>query len=354
MIKRMVSSFLGDNAEFEKQYLRGEIEVEFTPQGSLAERLRAGANGIPAFYTRTGAGTLVETGGIPIKLDSSGKPEIVSGPKETREFNGKKYLLEESIKADFAFIKGWKADTKGNTVFRKTSRNFNPDIAGAAKTVIVEVEEIVPCGEIDPDEVHLSGVLVDRLVQGELYEKRIERLTFETSHGVLYPWPPAVKEKREKIAKRAAKEIRDGMFVNLGIGIPTFAGNFVPPHVDVMLHSENGLIGLGPYPKPGEEDPDLINAGKETVTAVDGSSYVQSSTAFGMIRGGHIDLTLLGALQCDENANIANWMVPGKIVRGMGGAMDLVSGVKKVVVAMDHTAHGEQKILESCSLPLTG
>lgn len=364
MVKRVQTCYTGEHPVLEKKYINGEIAMEFMPQGSLVEKIRAGAMGIPAFYTPAGVGTYVETGGFPVKFKQGSKEvEEYSKPKEKRVFNGSEFLMEEAIKGDFSLIKAWKADTEGNLIMRKTSKNFNQDMAGAAKITVAEVEEIVPAGQLDGTDIHVPGIFVDRVVLGPKYEKIIGRIFYQTDKGIVLKGTDLpVKQKhpeeqkiREKIARRAAQEIQNGMYVNLGIGIPTIVRSFLRPDIKIVLQGENGILGIGPYPQVNQEDADLINAGNESVSAVEGASFFCSTTSFGMYRGRHMSATILGGMQVSRKGDIANWVVPNKLIKGMGGAMDLVSSGAKVICCMEHNnKKGQPKILERCTLPLTG
>ena len=356
-IKKMVSSYIGDNKLYEKCYFNGDLELELIPQGTLAEKIRAGGAGIPIFGTATGVGTLVEKGGMVIKYGKHRKDNVLSLPKKSYfDKNGRKFILEESMRADVAIVKAWKADEKGNLIYNKTARNFNPDMAKAADYVIAEVEEIVEKGEFDINNIHTPSIYVDAIIKTDIRSNPIEKKTNSENMAISSETKKNKKfSNRLKIAKTASKFIKRGNYINLGIGIPTLVPLFIQKNVDITTMSENGLLGMSGYPEPNYEEADLIDAGKCTIKAAKSASTFSSSESFSMIRGGHLDWTLLGTMEVCQNGSIANWIIPLKLVKGMGGAMDLVASKSKVMVLTNHCdKYGNSKILKKCKLPVTG
>ena len=328
--KKVIGSFFTSNPEAVAAAQSGDVEFELLPQGTLAEAIRAGGAGLGGFYTPTAAGTPLAEG------------------SETRVIDGTEMVFVPALRADVAIIRAWRADSIGNLQYRMTENNFNQAAATAAGLVIAEVEEIVPAGALDPDFIHTPGCFVDYLVQADLDPEHLG-----TSASVAASLKK-VDEARMSMARLALAELKRGDIVNLGVGIPTLVADLIKPEDGIVLHSENGMLGVGPEPETGGAMEYPINAGKVPVTALPGSSYFDSAASFAMIRGGHVDAAIMGGLQVDEQGNLANWAVPGKPLLGVGGAMDLASGAGRLIVTMTHCdRNGNSKVVQRCDLPLT-
>jgi 3-oxoacid CoA-transferase len=354
MVKKIIASYVGDNENFELRYLGGDIEVEFFPQGTLAEKLRAGGAGIPGFYCPSGAGTPISEGNFPTKFDPVNEtPCLFTKPKEMRTFGNKLCSFEEALKPEFGFVKAWKGDKLGNLVYRGTARNFNPLVAMAAKTTIAEVEHLVEPGELEPNEIHTPGIYVQRILKGSRYEKKIERLNLDIGASFMIPGKSDKKPIREKIINRTLKELKPNSQVQIGIGLPTLIPSLAPKELKVMFLSETGIFGTGFYPKPGNEDPDLINGGKETCTILPGGAFFDSAESAAMIRGGHLDLAIVGSVQISSKGDLANWFISGKMVKGIGSNMDVAISGTRILVMMEHYGKNSLRITKECYLPLT-
>ncbi len=328
-LKKAIGSFFTSNPEAVQAAQSGALEVQLIPQGSLAEAIRAGGAGIGGFYTPTAAGT------------------DIAGDADVKIIDGRPHIFVPALRANVAFVRAWMADTAGNLVYRMTEQNFNRAMA-AADLVIAEVEQIVPVGTLDPNQIHTPGCYVDYLV-----EAHVTLDDLGTSASVK-GGARKVSETRMNMARRAFAELRRGDVVNLGIGIPTLVADLIRPEDGIILHTENGMLGVGPAPEEGGALEYPVNAGKIPVTALPGSSYFDSTDSFAMIRGGHIDVAIMGGLEVDEQANLANWAVPGQPLLGVGGAMDLAVGAKRLIITMQHTnPDGSAKIVPHCTLPLT-
>jgi 3-oxoacid CoA-transferase len=342
LIRKVVASFAAyptRSTPLEDRLKRGEIALELVPQGTLAERVRAGGAGIPAFYTPTGVGTQVAEG------------------KEHRTFGGREYVLETALRADYAFIRAHRADRHGNLVYRRGGRNLHPAFASGARVTIAEVDEVVEPGEIDPECVVTPGVYVDRVVKTEhpLDVEEIRALSRRYGRAIhVEPRPDIGGLPADLMARRAALLLREGEYVNLGLGLPTLLSNYVGAERDVVLHSENGMLGFGPLAEEGDEDVDMYNASGQLVRMLPGASFFDSVAAHGMARSGRVTTVVLGAFQVSERGDLANWNVPGTGKGGIGGAMDLAAGGARVVVVTYHTTRERQpKLVRACTYPLT-
>ena len=323
--------------------LAGEIALELVPQGTLVERVRAGGAGLAAFYTPTGAGTEASRG------------------KEERVFDGRPHVLERALRGDFALVRAHKADRSGNLVYRRGARNFNPAFATGARVTIAEVDEIVETGELDPEAIVTPGIFVDRVVRTEspLDPASIRALSLRFGKK----WDLEVRERAggqqgippDLMAMKVARLLRDGEYVNLGVGLPTLVSTYIDPAQDITLHSENGMLGFGPLAhEDDEQDVHRYNASGQVVRGLPGESFFDSCAAFAMARTGRVNTIVLGGFQVAPNGDLANWNVPSTGVGGIGGAMDLAAGSARIVVIMFHlTREGEPKLVERCSYPLT-
>ncbi len=314
----------------------GHITYEMVPQGTLVERLRAGGAGLAGIYTPTGVGT-------PIAHD-----------KEVRFFDGKAFIFEPAIKVDYAFVCAYRADRLGNCEFRGSSQHFNPSFAKGARVAIVEVDEIVEPGEIDPHRVGLPGSFVHRVVKRTIQPDRggLGRFRRAPDTARTYNGKPAWT--RHQLAEKAASLLPEHGYVNLGLGIPTLVANYLQGR-DIYLHGENGILGYGP-PVTGENvDFYVHDAGGNYVSYKEGIAYFDSVTAFEMVRAGKIDVVVLGAYQVDEAGNVANWSTPEQVGGGIGGAMDMVASGRTVMILMEHRdSRDRAKLVRSCTYPLTG
>ena len=329
-IKKAIGSFFTSNPEAVAAAQSGAIEFEVMPQGTMTEAIRAGGAGIGGFYTPTAAGTVLAEG------------------QETKQIDGRLHVFQPALRADVALIRAWTADATGNLAYRMTEQNFNRAMATAADLVIAEVEECLPAGELPPESVHTPGCYVDYLVPVKTSEADLGSSASIAGGG------KRAGGLRMKLARRALAELRPGDIVNLGVGIPTLVADLITPEHGIILHTENGMLGVGPAPESGGAMEYPINASKIPVTALPGSSYFDSADSFAMIRGGHVDVAIMGGLQVDRQANLANWAAPGRPLLGVGGAMDLASGAKRLIVTMTHASRdGSSKVVRACTLPLT-
>ena len=345
LVRKLVASFavyptqpapMGDGIK------AGKIALELVPQGTLVERVRAGGAGLAAFYTPTGVGTDAAAG------------------KEVREIDGRRYALEHGIRADVAIVRAHRADRHGNLTYRGGSRNFNPTFATAARTTIAEVDEIVEPGQLDPETIVTPGIFVDRVVRTEnpldpatllnLSRRFGKQWDFEARERAIGPrgLPP------DLMARKVARLLHPGEYVNLGTGLPTLVSDHLEPEQRITLHSENGMLGFGPLAGEKATDIHRYNASGQLVSGLPGESFTDSADAFAMARSGRVTTIVLGGFQVAPNGDLANWRVPQTGVGGIGGAMDLAAGAGRIVVLMFHlTRDGEPKLVPQCTYPLT-
>ena len=338
-VSRLIVSFVSrpniESAAAEKA-AAGHIEFEVVPQGTLVERLRAAGAGLAGVYTPTGVGT------------------PIAHNKEVRFFDGKAFLFEPAIHVDYAFVTAYRADRLGNCEFRGSAQHFNPSFAKGARIAIVEVDEIVEPGEIDPHRVGLAGSFVARVVKRTIQPDRSGLARFRRPADVPRTYNGKTAWTRAQMAETAASLLPEHSYVNLGLGIPTLVANYLVGR-DITLHGENGILGYGPPAPEGAVDYYVHDAGGNYVTERPGVAFFDSVTAFEMVRSGKIDVVVLGAYQVDTAGNVANWSTPEQVGGGIGGAMDMVASGRTVMILMEHRdSRDRPKLVRSCSYPLTG
>ena len=328
-VRHVIGTFFTSNPEAVEAISRGDITYELIPQGTMVEAIRAAGAGIPGFYTPTAAGS-----------------DLAKG-REERSFDGIDCVFQPALHADVALIRADTADELGNLTYRMTARNFNPAMATAATTVIAEVQHIVPVGSLAPDQIITPHLYVDYIVEAPI--RREDLGTSSCTDAMRNPTPVELV-----MAERVRGELSPGQVVNLGIGLPSLIVRYIRPEDGIHIHTENGLLGAGPPPEGPASAIDFpVDAAKHPLTAIPGAAYFDSTDSFAMIRGGRVDVAVMGALQVDQYGTLANWAVPPKTF-GVGGAMDLARGARRVIVMMSHRApNGSSKLVAACTLPVT-
>jgi 3-oxoacid CoA-transferase len=338
-VSHLIVSFTaraGGSSPAEELIRAGRMTFELVPQGTLVERLRAAGAGLAAFYTRTGLDTPIADG------------------KEVRNFDGKPYLLETAISVDYAFIAGYRADRLGNVEFRGANQHFGPSFAKAARVAIVEVDEVVEPGEIPPERIGLPGIFVERVVRKTAVSALPKHAPDRRDHEAPRTYNGKPAWTRRQMAELAASLLPEGAYVNLGLGIPSYLSSYASDR-QLILHGENGILGYGGIVPDEQTYPDVFNASGHSVTPGPGISYFDSVTAFEMVRGGRVDVVVLGAYQVDAEGSFANWRTDRMVGGGIGGAMDLVASGRTVMVMMEHRdSQDRPKIVQRCSYALTG
>jgi 3-oxoacid CoA-transferase len=350
-VKKLITSNIQENELILDLFKKGELEIQLEPMGTLAEKVRSGGFGIPAFYSHIGIGTFIENGGVPTKLAKNGKTILaVNLAKQKRMFNGKECLLEKTISGDYSLVKAWKADAKGNCVLKLGNRNFNPDMATSGKVCIVEADEIVEVGALDGDDIHIPGIFVHKVVK-----------SVPMPHTCMIQACPMgtgeVKAKRELMAKRAAQELKEGAYVVLGNGLPKAVEHYMKPELDVhFVIPETGILGGRHLPLEERTGfaGDLLDGALQPQKLRKNACIVKASDGFAGLRGNHMDLFIVDGFQVSEEGDLANIQKAGEVLPSPGVNIDLATSGTKVVVLMEMATNGKPNLVKSCNLKVSG